>query len=92
MSGDDRTLGGHPLLHGFNRWSQHFRRGASQLIKGTGCSQEALDANQQLAYNASAYGSVWAQPTWLTDFRADIEKVDVPALIVHGTADNILAS
>jgi non-heme chloroperoxidase len=59
-------------------------------LLGNRLSQEALDANQQLAYNASPYASVWAQPTWLTDFRADIEKIDVPALIVHGTADNIL--
>jgi peroxiredoxin len=29
-------------------------------------------------------------PTWLTDFSADIPKIDVPALIVHGTADRIL--
>jgi len=29
-------------------------------------------------------------PTWLTDFRADIGKIDVPALILHGTADRIL--
>ena len=29
-------------------------------------------------------------PTWITDFRADIAKIDVPALIVHGTADRIL--
>jgi non-heme chloroperoxidase len=57
---------------------------------GNRLSKEALEANQQLAYNASPYASVWAQPTWLTDFRADIEKIDVPALIVHGTADNIL--
>jgi non-heme chloroperoxidase len=57
---------------------------------GNRLSQEALDANQQLAYNASPHASVWAQPTWVTDFRGDIEKVDVPALIVHGTADNIL--
>jgi peroxiredoxin len=57
---------------------------------GNRLSQEALDANQQLAYNASPYASVWAQPTWLTDFRGDIAKIDVPALIVHGTADNIL--
>jgi peroxiredoxin len=57
---------------------------------GNRLSQEALDANTQLAYNASPYASVSAQPTWLTDFRADIEKIDVPALIVHGTADNIL--
>lgn len=57
---------------------------------GNRLSQEALDANQQLAYNASPHASVWAQPTWLIDFRGDIEKIDVPALIVHGTADNIL--
>ena len=57
---------------------------------GNRLSQEALEANQQLAYNASPYASVWAQPTWLTDFRDDIEKIDVPALIVHGTGDNIL--
>jgi non-heme chloroperoxidase len=53
-------------------------------------SQEALDANQQLAYSASAHASVWAQPPWLTDFREDIPKIDVPSLVVHGTADNIL--
>ena len=29
-------------------------------------------------------------PTWPTDFRADIAKIDVPALILHGTADRIL--
>jgi non-heme chloroperoxidase len=57
---------------------------------GNRLSQEALDANRQLAFNASPHASVWAQPTWLTDFRGDIEKIDVPALIVHGTADNIL--
>jgi non-heme chloroperoxidase len=62
----------------------------TEELLGNRLSQEALDANQQLAYNASPYASVWAQPTWLTDFRADIERIDVPALIVHGTADNIL--
>lgn len=53
-------------------------------------SQEVLDAGWNLAANAGAIASVAAQPTWLTDFRADIPKIDVPALIVHGTADNIL--
>ena len=28
--------------------------------------------------------------TWLTDFRADLPKIDVPTLVVHGTADRIL--
>ena len=25
--------------------------------------------------------------TWFTDWRADIDKIDVPALIMHGTGD-----
>jgi len=49
-----------------------------------------LAADQQPAYNRSPYASVWAQPAGLTDFRADIEKIDVPTLIVHGTADTML--
>ena len=53
-------------------------------------SQESVDASWNLASQAGAFASVAAQPTWLTDFRADIPKIDVPALIVHGTADNIL--
>lgn len=57
---------------------------------GNRLSTEALRANEQLAWNASSFASVAAQPTWLTDFREDIPKIDVPTLIVHGTEDNIL--
>jgi peroxiredoxin len=53
-------------------------------------SEESLRASWNLAASAGAFASVAAQPTWLTDFRADIPKIDVPSLIVHGTADNIL--
>lgn len=53
-------------------------------------SQEAVNASWNLAAAAGATASVAAQPTWLTDFRGDIPRIDVPALIVHGTADNIL--
>ena len=53
-------------------------------------SQEVLDASWKIAAGAGATASVAAQPTWLTDFRGDIPRIDVPALIVHGTADNIL--
>ncbi len=28
--------------------------------------------------------------TWLTDFRGDLPKIDVPVLVVHGTEDRIL--
>ncbi|MCP9001781.1 alpha/beta hydrolase [Pseudarthrobacter sp. RMG13] len=53
-------------------------------------SQEVLDASWKIAAGAGAAASVAAQPTWLTDFRGDIPRIDVPALIVHGTEDNIL--
>ena len=57
---------------------------------GSRISQEALDASIQVA-NLMGNAAIAAAPlTWPTDFRADIAKVDVPALIVHGTADNIL--
>lgn len=57
---------------------------------GSRISQEALDASVQAANRAGNAAIAAAPLTWPTDFRADIEKIDVPALIVHGTADNIL--
>jgi non-heme chloroperoxidase len=30
--------------------------------------------------------------TWLTDFRDDLPKVDVPTLVLHGSEDRILPS
>lgn len=53
-------------------------------------SQEVLDASWKIAAASGATASVAAQPTWLTDFRGDIPRIDVPALIVHGTEDKIL--
>ena len=57
---------------------------------GSRISQEAVDASVQVANHAGNVAIVAAPLTWPTDFRADIPHIDVPALIVHGTADNIL--
>jgi non-heme chloroperoxidase len=47
------------------------------------------------AWNAGAEASPWATwacvLTWLEDFRADIARIDIPTLILHGTADRILS-
>lgn len=56
----------------------------------TRVSQEVVNVSQTIAAGSSFYASHAAQPTWLTDFRGDLPKIDVPALIVHGTADRIL--
>ncbi len=45
-------------------------------------------------WNAGADASPWATwacpPGWLADFSDDITKIDIPTLILHGTADRIL--
>jgi non-heme chloroperoxidase len=43
-----------------------------------------------VAVAASPYAADACVPTWLTDFRADLPKIDVPTLLVHGDADRIL--
>jgi non-heme chloroperoxidase len=50
----------------------------------------ALRASFQVAANASPYATYACVDTWLTDFRDDLPKIDVPTLVVHGTADRIL--
>ncbi|TQK20752.1 peroxiredoxin [Microbacterium sp. SLBN-154] len=57
---------------------------------GSRISQEAVDASVQTANRAGNTAIAAAPLAWPTDFRADIDKIDVPTLIVHGTADNIL--
>ncbi len=57
---------------------------------GNRLSEEALRASWDVASTASPYASSAAHPTWLTDFRGDVAKIDVPSLILHGTADRIL--
>jgi non-heme chloroperoxidase len=59
-------------------------------LLGERVSQEAVDASAQVA-NLAGNAAIAAAPlTWPTDFRGDIPAVTVPALILHGTADNIL--
>ncbi len=51
---------------------------------------EALQASFNVAAGASPYASYACVDTWLTDFRADLPKIDVPMLVMHGTEDRIL--
>jgi non-heme chloroperoxidase len=52
--------------------------------------EAALRASFQVAAGASPYASYACVDAWLTDFRADLPKIDVPTLVIHGTADRIL--
>jgi non-heme chloroperoxidase len=53
-------------------------------------SDQALQASFNVACTGSAYSSVACVDTWLTDFREDLPKIDVPVLVLHGTEDRIL--
>ncbi|MFF2388633.1 alpha/beta fold hydrolase [Agromyces sp. NPDC058104] len=57
---------------------------------GSRISEAAVRASWNTAASASWFASSAVVQSWLTDFRDDIAKVEVPSLILHGTADRIL--
>jgi non-heme chloroperoxidase len=59
-------------------------------LGGTRISDQAWQASFIVAAGASPYATCACVNSWLTDFRADLPKIDVPVLIVHGTEDRIL--
>jgi non-heme chloroperoxidase len=52
--------------------------------------EAAVRASFNVAAGASPYASYACVDAWLTDFRGDLPKIDVPTLVIHGTADRIL--
>jgi non-heme chloroperoxidase len=59
-------------------------------LRGTLISDQAYQASWNLATTASAVAAVACIPTWATDFRADLRKLDVPILVIQGDADQVL--
>jgi non-heme chloroperoxidase len=59
-------------------------------LGGTRISDQAWQASFNVAAGSSPYATFACVETWLTDFRADLPKIDVPVLVVHGTEDRIL--
>ncbi|OON72308.1 alpha/beta fold hydrolase [Streptomyces tsukubensis] len=57
---------------------------------GSRISEETVRNSWNIAAGSGFIASAAAPLTWPTDFRADIPRIDVPALIVHGTADRTL--
>jgi non-heme chloroperoxidase len=69
------------FLHEFNN---------VDVYGGTRISDDALHQQWSVAVGSSAIGTLRCVDSWLTDFRDDLPKIDVPLLLVHGTADRIL--
>ena len=53
-------------------------------------SPEEFASSLNIALGASAIAAVACIPTWETDFRGDLPKIDVPILVIQGDADRIL--
>jgi non-heme chloroperoxidase len=60
------------------------------VLGGTRISDQAWQASFNLAASASPFATYACVDTWLTDFRGDLPKIDVPTLVVHGNEDRIL--
>jgi non-heme chloroperoxidase len=60
------------------------------VLGGTRISDRAWQASFNVAAGSSPFATYACVDTWLTDFRADLGKIDVPVLVMHGTQDRIL--
>ena len=62
----------------------------ADALLGTRLTEEDLRYAWQIASMASPIGTLKCICTWWSDFRPDVAKINVPALIVHGGADRTL--
>jgi non-heme chloroperoxidase len=62
----------------------------TDVLLGKRVSEAAVQASWNVAAGASATASFACVPTWHEDFRKDLTRVDVPALVIHGDADRIV--
>lgn len=62
----------------------------TDVLLGKRISEAAVQASWNVAIRSSATASFACVPTWHEDFRADLARIDVPTLVVHGEADRIV--
>jgi non-heme chloroperoxidase len=60
------------------------------VLKGTRISDEVVRLSWNIAAGASPKGTLDCVQAWLTDFREDLQRIDIPTLVVHGDDDRIL--
>ncbi len=59
-------------------------------LSGTRISDSAWKAAFNMALDAGPFATYACVETWMTDFRPDLPKIDVPVLVLHGDEDRIL--
>ena len=53
------------------------------VLRGTQISDEVVRLSWNIAAGASPKGTLDCVSAWLTDFRADLQKIDIPTLVKH---------
>jgi pimeloyl-ACP methyl ester carboxylesterase len=61
-----------------------------KLIGGTHISDAAIHASFNVAAGSSYQAMLQCVDAWLEDFRDDIAQIQLPTLVIHGDADQIL--
>ena len=61
------------------------------VLLGTRVSEEMVRSTWNAGDDASPWATHACVLTWLEDFHEDIKRIDIPTLILHGTADRILS-
>jgi non-heme chloroperoxidase len=62
----------------------------ADVFLGKRVSEPVIQASWNLAAGASATASLACVASWQEDFRADLNRIDVPTLVIHGDDDRIV--
>jgi len=60
------------------------------VLRGKRISDQVVQLSWNIAAGASPKGTLDCVSAWLTDFRNDLKRIEVPTLVIHGDADRIL--
>lgn len=60
------------------------------VLGGKRISDQVVQYSWNIAVGASPRGTLLSVPAWLTDFRTDLARIEVPTLVIHGDADRVL--
>jgi pimeloyl-ACP methyl ester carboxylesterase len=60
------------------------------VLRGKRISDEVVRLGWNVAAGASPKATLDCVQAWLTDFRQDLGRINVPTLVIHGDADRIL--
>lgn len=59
-------------------------------LRGSRISDEVVRLSWNIAATASPKGTLECVSAWLTDFRNDLQRFNIPTLVVHGDSDRIV--